>query len=156
MLVHLLHHGLGGMGAGDRQHLGMGRQRHSLLGSQAPGDDSATVLVEGLANGIQGFLHRRIDEAAGIHDDQIGFIVASGNLVALPAQAGEDMFRVNGRFGAPERNKPHSRWGMALFYDHSVGARYDSWSHRLMSHLVLLPLPEAVEDSVFPPSPPRL
>jgi hypothetical protein len=100
VLVHLVHDLLGGVGAGDGQHLRVGRHHHVFLGTEAAGDDDLAVLVEGFADGVEGFLHRGVDEAAGVDDHEVGAFVGRRDLVALGPQTGEDVFGVDQGLGA--------------------------------------------------------
>ena len=76
VLVHRGHHFFVALRAGDLQHLRVPIENLLRLRAQAAGDDHLAVLGERLADGIQRFVHRRIDEAAGIDHHQIGRAVA--------------------------------------------------------------------------------
>ncbi len=61
--MHRVHHFLGRMGTGDREHLRMAGQDDAfpvriMSGAKATGDDDAAVFRQGFADGIQRFLHR--------------------------------------------------------------------------------------------------
>jgi hypothetical protein len=120
VLVHLLHHLLGGMRAGDGEHLRVGGQHHVLLGAQAAGDDDAAVLVERLADGVERLGHRGIDEAAGVHHDEVGALVVGHDGVAFCAQARQDLFGVDEGFRTAEGDEAHLGRGDFLAR-HSVG-----------------------------------
>jgi len=46
------------------------------FGAEAAGDDDSAILCERFADRFQRFFYRRIDEAAGVYDDEIGVLVA--------------------------------------------------------------------------------
>jgi hypothetical protein len=75
VLVHLVHDLFGGVGAGDGEHLRVGRQHHVVLGAQAAGDDDLAVLGEGFADGVEGLFDRGVDEAAGVDHHEVGAFV---------------------------------------------------------------------------------
>jgi hypothetical protein len=75
------------------------------LGAQAAGDDDLAVLGQRLADGVQAFLDRIVDEAAGVDDDQVGALKGLGGLVALGAQLGEDQLGVGQGLGAAQADK---------------------------------------------------
>ena len=100
--MHFLHHLLGGVRAGDGQHLRMGRQHHVLLRAEAAGDDDAAVLGQRLADGVERLGHRGVDEAAGIHDDEVGAAVVGHDVVALGAQARQDLLGIDEGLRAAE------------------------------------------------------
>jgi hypothetical protein len=84
------HHLLQRVRAGDGQHLGMTLAHQFRARAETAGDDHPSVLVERLGDGVQGLIDRRIDEAAGVDDDQIGLGVSRLELIALGTQSGED------------------------------------------------------------------
>ncbi len=47
----------------------------AVLGAEAAGDDDLAVLGERLADGVERFGHGRVDEAAGVDDDEVGAVV---------------------------------------------------------------------------------
>ena len=77
----------------------------ALLGAEAAGDDDLAVFGQRLADRVERFLHRRIDEAAGVHDDEVGTRVGRGRSVALGAQLREDAFGIDQRLGTAQRDK---------------------------------------------------
>ena len=83
----------------------------SPFAPEASGDDHLAVLRESLADRIERFLHRGIDEAAGVHDHEVGALVAGRDVVALGAQLREDRFAVDERLGTAERDETDSRSG---------------------------------------------
>lgn len=52
-----------------------------------------------------------IDEAAGVHDHQIGAAMAFGQFIALGAQRGDDTLGIDQRFRAAERNEGNAGRG---------------------------------------------
>ena len=100
MGVHRIHHLLRGMGASHGEHAGVHfahqAARFSAAGTglcaQAAGDDDFAVFGQGLADGVQAFLDRVIDEAAGVDNHQIGASKGLGGLITLGPQLGEDQF----------------------------------------------------------------
>jgi len=55
------------------------------------------ILGERLADGLERFLDRGVDEAAGVDDDEVGAGVVLGGCVALGAQLREDALGVDQR-----------------------------------------------------------
>ncbi len=100
MLVHLVHDLLGGMRPRHRQHLRMRSHHHIFLGAQAAGDDYLAVFIESFADGIERLFHCGIDEATGVDDHEIRPFIGRGDLIALRAQAREDVFGINQGLGA--------------------------------------------------------
>ena len=88
--MHRIHDFLGGMRAGNSQHLGV-HLAHQVIAlavgasAQATGDDDASVVGQSLANRVQAFLYRVVNKATGIDDDQVGTGKGFGGLVALGA-----------------------------------------------------------------------
>jgi hypothetical protein len=72
-----------------------------LLDPEATGNDDLAVLGERLADRMERFLDRGVDEAAGVDDDEVGAGVVLGGVVALGAQLREDALGVDQRFRAP-------------------------------------------------------
>jgi hypothetical protein len=72
-----------------------------LFDTQAPRDHDFAVLGERLADGLQRFLDRGVDEAAGVDDDEVGAGVILGGFVALGAQLREDALGVDQRLRTP-------------------------------------------------------
>ena len=108
--VHRVHHLLRRVRAGDGQHLGVDLAHQVAavvagLGTQAAGDDDTAVLGQRLADGVQAFLHRVVDEAAGVDDDEVGTGEGLAGAVALGAELREDEFGVGQRLGAAERDE---------------------------------------------------
>jgi hypothetical protein len=108
--MHMLQHLIGGVRSGHGQHLGvdLAHQVLAVVGAaraKAAGHHDLAVLVQGLADGVQAFLHRGVDEAAGVDDDQVGTVVALGGFVAFGTQLGEDALGIDQRLGAAKRNE---------------------------------------------------
>ncbi len=76
---------------------------------QAPGDDHPPVLGERISDRLQGLVHRLVDEATGVDDDQIGPVVGRRQTVALGTKPGKDALRVDRRLGASEADKTNRR-----------------------------------------------
>jgi hypothetical protein len=72
-----------------------------LLGPQATGDDDLAVLGERLADRMERFLDRGVDEAAGVDDDEVGAGVVLGGVVTLGAQLRENALGVDQRLRTP-------------------------------------------------------
>ena len=77
----------------------------ACLGAQAAGDDHLAVLGQRLADGVEAFPHRIVDEAAGVDDHQVGAGVGLRRGVALGAELGQDQFGVGQRLGTPKRDE---------------------------------------------------
>jgi len=75
--MHRGHHLLVALRPGNLENLRVPIEDLLWLRTQAPGHDDLAVLGERLADGVQGFVHGRIDEAAGIDDHEIGLAVGS-------------------------------------------------------------------------------
>ncbi|MNQ59102.1 hypothetical protein D3C85_733270 [compost metagenome] len=80
-----------------------------FLGAQATGHDHFTVFSQRFADGVERLLHGSVDKTAGIDDHQIGASVGFRRFVAFGAQLGQDLFGVDQRFRAAERDKAHFR-----------------------------------------------
>ena len=76
MRMHRLHHRLVIVRPGHRQYVWMGGPDLVCSHAETAGNDHTPVAVQGLADGVQRFGHRGIDEAAGIDDHQVGTFVA--------------------------------------------------------------------------------
>ena len=87
-----------------------------VLRAQAAGDDHLAVLGERFADRVERFLDRRVDEAAGVDDDEVGAGVVGRDGVALGAQLREDALGVDQRLGTAERDEADLRRlsGLAL------------------------------------------
>ena len=74
-------------------------------GAQAAGDDNPAVLRQCLADRIQRFVDGIVDEAAGVHHDEIGFLVGAGHGIALGAQLGQDALGIDQCLRAAEADE---------------------------------------------------
>ena len=110
MLVHGHHYLFQRVRAGHGEDLRMRVAHHVALGAQTSGDDHPAVFRDRFADRVKRFLHRRLDEAAGIHHDEIGPVVRGGDRVAFGAQPGEDALRVDQRLGTAEGYEPDLRY----------------------------------------------
>jgi hypothetical protein len=64
------------------------------FGSQTPRDHDLAILGERLADGAERFLDRRVDEAAGVDDDEVGARVIGRGYISLGPELGEDSFGI--------------------------------------------------------------
>jgi hypothetical protein len=103
--VHGLHDGFVLMRAGDREHARMSLADGLLLDAETACDDDAAILGHGLADGVEALLLGRVEEAAGIYDDNVRAVVSGGYLIALGAQARDDPLGIDERLGAAERDE---------------------------------------------------
>ncbi len=101
------HHLFIALRAGDLQHPGMLVEDFLRLRPQAARDDHPAVLGQRLADRIERLVHRRIDEAAGVHHHEIRRAVACRHLIAFGAQARENALGVDERLGAAQADKAH-------------------------------------------------
>ncbi len=123
VLVHRAHHFFIGLRAGDLQHARMALENPLGPRAQAAGDDDLAVLLQRLADGVERLVHRRIDEAAGVHHHDVGGVVTRRDLVTLGAQPRDDAFGIHQGLGAPEADEPDfwlaaAHWG-AVWYSPS-------------------------------------
>jgi hypothetical protein len=65
-------------------------RHHALLRAEAAGDDDLAVLRQRLADRVERFLDRGIDEAARVDDDEVGVVVRRGRDIALRTQLRKD------------------------------------------------------------------
>ena len=87
-LMHRRHDVLIGLRSGDGEHVRVLFADHVRLGAEAAGDDDAAVLRHGVANRLEQLVARRIQEAAGVDDDQVGAVMLARDLVAFGPAAG--------------------------------------------------------------------
>ena len=80
-----------------------------VLETQAPRDNDFAVLGERFTDRAERLLDCRVDEAAGIDDDEIRAGVVGCSDVTLGPELGEDPFGIYERFGTAERYKPDFR-----------------------------------------------
>ncbi|CAN0621223.1 protein of unknown function [Burkholderia multivorans] len=128
-----LHHFADRVRAGDGEHLRMhfldeAAAARALLRAEAAGDDHLAVFVQRLADRVEAFLHRFVDEAAGVDDDEIGAVIGAGDLVALRAQLGDDLLGVDERFRAPEGYETYT-WILGHLEMFGVAAKARVYSH---------------------------
>ena len=83
------------LGPADREHVRMPREDLLRLRAQATRDDDLAVLGQRLADRVEGFFDGSGDEAAGVHDDEIGVRILRDRLVALGAQLGQDALGID-------------------------------------------------------------
>ena len=108
--VHRVDHLLRGMRSGHGQHLGV-HLPHQVAAAvagacaQAAGDDDAAVGIERLTDRVEAFLHRLVDEAAGVDDHQVGAVVGLAGGVTLGLQLRQDQLGIGQRLRAAERNE---------------------------------------------------
>ncbi len=73
--------------------------------AQATGDDDLAVLVQRFADRVERFGDGRIDEPAGIDDDEIGAVVRGRDRVAFGAKLRQDLLGIDERLRTPERDE---------------------------------------------------
>src|SRR5690606_17598945 len=105
------HHALDVGLAGDGQDLRVAL--HDLLRplAEAARDDDLARLGQRLADRFQRLLDGGRDEAAGVHDDELGVLVAAHELVTVGPEAAEDALAVDERLRAPQADEPHPAAG---------------------------------------------
>ena len=82
------------MGPRDGQDGWVGFFYQVLFKTQTPGNDYLAIFRERFADGIQRFLDRSVDEAAGVDDDEIGAGVVRRGDITLGPELGEDPFGI--------------------------------------------------------------
>ena len=127
MFMHRGDHFLIALGAGDLQYLRVPIEDFLGLRAEAAGHDDLAVLGERLADGFQRFIHRRIDETAGIHDDQIRGAVARGHFVALGSQSRENALGIDQRLGASQADE--SDFGRSAANGYLAGGGFQGIRH---------------------------
>ena len=90
-----LHHVIWSMGASNREQAGKALAKIMCFRAKTPGNNHITILGQSLFNRTQRFFNRRLDEAAGIDNDQVGTIKAVGYIVTFCAKTTENSFRVD-------------------------------------------------------------
>ena len=126
-LVHGGHDALIGLRPGDREHVRMlladqfGRRAH------AAGDDDLAVFLQRRADGAQRLVARRIQEAAGVHDDQVGAVMLARDLVALGAQARQDALGIDKRLRATETDETDAWRAHEMLSIDGKAAQYHSF-----------------------------
>ena len=126
VFVHRGHHFLVALRPRDLQHLRMAIEDLLRLRAEAAGHDHLAVLGERLADRLQRFVDRGIDEAAGVHDDQVRRAIARRDFIAFGAQPREDALRVDQRLGTAEADEAHFR-GLASGGFQERSGDWGSW-----------------------------
>ena len=114
--VHVIEHLARRMRPGDRQHLRMHLRDQVLAAvaarAEAAGDDDLAVFGKRLADRVERFLHGGVDEAAGVDDDEVGALVASGWSRSPPRAVASGSVRSRpAPSGSPEtQSPPTERW----------------------------------------------
>ena len=114
--VHRIHHLVRRMRAGDGEHARVHLAHQvaaclACLRAETAGDDDLAVFSERLADRVQAFLDRVVDEAAGVDDHQVGPGKSLRGLVALGAQLGEDQLGIGEGLRAAQRDEADLRRG---------------------------------------------
>jgi hypothetical protein len=68
---------------------------HAFLRAEAAGHHHLAVLRQRLADRVERFLDRGVDEPARVDDDEVGVVVRGGRDIAFRAQLREDAFRID-------------------------------------------------------------
>ena len=108
-LVHRRHDALVGLRSGDGEHVRVLLADDLGLGAEAAGDDDPAVFRQGVADGVERLVAGRIEEAAGVDDDQIGAVMLARDLVALGAQPRDDALGIDQRLRATEADETDAR-----------------------------------------------
>src|SRR6185503_1094765 len=101
--------------AGDGEHRGMDVADGLVAHAEAARDDHPAVLVERFADRVERLFDRGVDEAAGVHDDEVGVAVARRGGIAFGAQLREDALRVDERLGTAERDETDFRTALTTY-----------------------------------------
>ena len=115
--MHGLEHALILLGAGDREHAGMGLFDLFGLGAHAAGDDDLAVLGHGLADRGEQLLLGAVEEAAGVDDDEIGAVMLARKLIAFRAQPRDDALGIHQRLGTSKDTKLTLGAGACCMFD---------------------------------------
>ena len=94
VLVHRPHYAVGIVRSRNRKNGRMGGLYYAFFCAQAAGDNDLAILRQRLPDGVQRFLDRGIDEAAGVDDDEIGAGVVRRGDITLGPELGEDPFGI--------------------------------------------------------------
>ena len=81
--MNMVQHLIGCVRPGNRQDLRMCAADQILLGAEATGDDHLTIFCQGFTDCIKRLLDGRIDEAASVHNHQIGAFIRGRDKVAF-------------------------------------------------------------------------
>ena len=100
MLVHRTHHLIGGVRASHGEYFRVSLFDNIALGAEAASDNHLAIFGQRLADGVERFLHRRIDKAAGVDHHQIGIVVRRRYQIAFRAQLRQDAFGIDQCLGA--------------------------------------------------------
>ncbi len=114
--VHRVHHRVQRVRPGNCQYLGMRLADHIGPGAEATSHNHLAVFRQGLTNRFKRFLHRGIDEPAGVHHHHVGIVVAADDAVAFGPQLGQDALGIDSRLRAPERDESDSRRAGGLWF----------------------------------------
>ena len=79
------------------------------LGAQAAGDDDLAVFLQGFADGVEAFRLGAVEKPAGVDDHRIAHRVIGRDCVAFGAQARENAFAIDQRFGAAKADHADGR-----------------------------------------------
>ena len=109
VLVHGGEHIVIGMGTCDFEHARMPFEDARWVRPETAGDDHFTVLFERLADGVQRFVDRRVDEAAGVDHHEVSRRVVGRHGVALGAQLREDTLGIDEGLRAAEADEADLR-----------------------------------------------
>ncbi len=113
--VHVVEHLGRRMGSRDGEHLRvhLGDEILATVAArtEAARDDHLAVFRQRFTDGVERFLHRRVDEAAGVDDDEVSPLIGRAGGVALGAQLRQDQFRIDQRLWAAQRHEAHRRRG---------------------------------------------
>ena len=123
-LVHRAYYFFIGLGAGNRQHAGVGFADFVCFHAHAAGYDHLAVLADGLADGVQGFLLGGVNKAAGVYHHDIGIVVGGHHVVPVQAQLGKNALGINQCLRAAQADKPYfsALGGVFCFLGHNGSA----------------------------------
>ena len=107
--VHGAHHGLVLMRPRDRDHVRVRGADRVGLRAEAARHDHAAVLRERLADRVERFLARAVQEAAGVHDDDVCARVVGRGLVPFRAELAQDPLGIDERLRAAEAHEADFR-----------------------------------------------
>ena len=88
--MHRVHHLLVLVRPRHGQNAGMALGDHIGFCAKAAGHDHLAVLVDRLADSVEAFGSRRIQEPARVHQNKVRALVVRRDLIALSSQAGDD------------------------------------------------------------------
>ncbi len=128
-----VHHGIVLVRAGDGGDIGEACTDHRLFAAHAAGDDNLAVFRQCLADGVQAFFLRGIEEPAGIDDNDVSAGIGGRRVIAFTLQARQDALGIDQGLGAAERDEAHL--GLRLFW--GIGNfGHDGTGHRKKLELV--------------------